>query len=122
MSRIKRAVHASKTRRKYMKRAKGFTGGHKNQWGTVMNAVDRALKYSTRDRKVLKRDMRRLWITRLNAAVRAHGMSYNHFIHGALLAGIALDRKSLAALAIEQPEAFAKVCEQVKAHLPAKAA
>jgi large subunit ribosomal protein L20 len=122
MSRVKRAVHASKTRRKYMKRAKGFTGGHKNQWGTVMNAVDRALKYATRDRKVRKRDFRRLWIVRLNAAVRAHGMSYSQFIYGMGLAGVELDRKSLAALAIEQPEAFAKVCEQVKAKLPAKAA
>jgi large subunit ribosomal protein L20 len=122
MSRVKRAVHASKTRRAYMKRAKGFTGGHKNQWGTVMNAVDRARKYSTRDRKVRKRDFRRLWIVRLNAAVRAYGMSYSQFIFGMGLAGIELDRKSLAALAIEQPEAFAKVCEQVKAKLPAKAA
>ena len=122
MSRVKRAVHASKTRRAYMKRAKGFTGGHKNQWGTVMNAVDRARKYSTRDRKVRKRDFRRLWIVRLNAAVRVHGMSYSQFIFGMGLAGVELDRKSLAALAIEQPEAFAKVCEQVKAKLPAKAA
>jgi large subunit ribosomal protein L20 len=122
MSRVKRGVHASKTRRAYMKRAKGFTGGHKNQWGIVMNTVDRARKYATRDRKVRKREFRALWIQRLNAAVRVHGLSYSRFIHGLELAGIELDRKSLAALAIEQPEAFAKVCEQVKAKLPAKAA
>ena len=122
MSRVKRAVHAAKTKRAYMKRAKGFTGGHKNQWGTVMNAVDRARKYATRDRKVRKRDFRRLWIVRLNAAVRSHGLSYSRFIYGLDLAGVKLDRKSLAALAIEQPDAFAKVCEQVKAKLPAEAA
>jgi large subunit ribosomal protein L20 len=122
MSRVKRGVHASKTRRAYMKRAKGFTGGHKNQWGVVMNSVDRARKYSTRDRKVKKRDFRRLWIVRINAACRVHGLSYSQFIHGLDLAGIELDRKSLAALAIEQPEAFATVCEQVKAKLPVKEA
>ncbi len=87
-----------------------------------MNAVDRAGKYAYRDRKVRKRDFRRLWITRINAAVRQHGLSYSQFIRGAALAGIELDRKSLAALAIEQPEAFAKICEQVKTKLPAKAA
>ena len=105
-----------------MKRAKGFTGGHKNQWGVVMNSVDRARKYATRDRKVRKREFRALWIQRLNAAVRVHGLSYSRFIHGLELAGIELDRKALAALAIEQPEAFAAVCAQVKAKLPAKAA
>jgi large subunit ribosomal protein L20 len=122
MSRVKRGVHSKKTRRTYFKAAKGFTGGRKRLWKTVMNAVDRAGKYAYRDRKVRKRDFRRLWITRLNAAARANGLSYSQFIRGASLAGIALDRKSLAALAIEQPEAFAQVCAQVKAKLPAKAA
>jgi large subunit ribosomal protein L20 len=122
MSRVKRGVPSKKTRRTYFKRAKGFTGGRNRLWKTVMNAVDRAGKYAYRDRKVRKRDFRRLWIARINAAVRAYGLSYSQFIHGAQLAGVALDRKSLAALAIEQPEAFAKVCEEVKAKLPAKAA
>jgi len=122
MSRVKRGVHSKKTRRTYFKAAKGFTGGHGRLWKTVMNAVDRAGKYAYRDRKVRKRDFRRLWITRLNAAARAHGLSYSQFIRGASLAGIALDRKSLAALAIEQPEAFAQICTQAKAKLPVKAA
>jgi large subunit ribosomal protein L20 len=119
MARVKRAVHARKTKNSYFKAAKGFTGGRRRLWKTVMNAVDRARKYAYRDRKVRKRDMRGLWIARLNAAVRAHDMNYSQFIHGAGLAGIGLDRKALANLAIEQPEAFAQICQQVKAKLAA---
>ncbi|HUJ76487.1 MAG TPA: 50S ribosomal protein L20 [bacterium] len=122
MARIKRAVHARKTKRQYFKAAKGFTGGRRRLWKTVLNAVDRARKYAYRDRRVRKRDFRRLWIVRLNAAVRLHQMSYSQFMHGVKLAGIGLDRKALANLAIEDPAAFATLCQQVKAKLPAKAA
>jgi large subunit ribosomal protein L20 len=119
MARVKRAVHSRKKRNSYFKAAKGFTGGRKRLWRTVRNAVDRARQYAYRDRKVRKRDFRRLWIVRINAAVRAHDLSYSQFIRGAKLAGIGLDRKVLANLAIEQPEAFGTICEQVKARLAA---
>src|SRR5690349_20933506 len=117
MARVKRAVNARKTKRAYFKAAKGFTGGRKRLWKTTMNAVDRARKYATRDRKVRKRDFRALWIVRLNAAVREHELSYSQFIHGVQLAGIGLDRKALSNLAIEDAAAFAAICQQVKAKL-----
>lgn len=119
MARVKRAVNARKTKRAYFKAAKGFTGGRKRLWKTTMNAVDRARKYATRDRKVRKRDFRALWIVRLNAAVREHDLSYSQFIHGVQLAGIGLDRKALSNLAIEDAAAFAAICQQVKAKLAA---
>lgn len=119
MARVKRAVHSRKKKNDYFKRAKGFTGGRRRMWRTVRNAVDRARQYAYRDRRTRKRDFRRLWIARINAAVRSHDLSYSQFIHGAKLAGIELDRKSLANLAIEQPEAFEEICRQVKAKLAA---
>lgn len=119
MARIKRAVAARKQKKDYFKAAKGYTGGRKRLWRTVKNAVDRARKYAYRDRKVRKRDFRRLWIVRINAAVRSHDLNYSQFIRGAKLAGIELDRKVLANLAIEQPDAFGKICDEVKAKLAA---
>ncbi len=119
MARIKRAVAARKLKKDYMKAAKGYTGGRRRLWRTVRNAVDRARQYAYRDRKVRKRDFRRLWIVRINAAVRAHDLSYSQFIRGAKLAGFALDRKTLANLAIEDPNAFKQICEQVKEKLVA---
>lgn len=119
MARVKRAVHAKKTKRTYFKRAKGFTGGRGRLWKTVMNAVDRALKYAYRDRKVRKRDFRRLWIARLNASVRQHGMSYSQFIYGLKLAGITLNRKTLSNMAIEDAQSFEAICKTVKAKLAA---
>lgn len=119
MARIKRAVHARKRKKAYFKAAKGYSGGRRRLWRTVRNAVDRARQYAYRDRKVRKRDFRRLWIVRINAAVRAHGLSYSQFIHGAKEAGIELNRKTLANLAIEEPEVFEKICEAVKAKLAA---
>ncbi|MDH4121693.1 MAG: 50S ribosomal protein L20 [Deltaproteobacteria bacterium] len=117
MARVKRGVHAKKIRKTYFKRAKGFTGGRKRLWKTVRNAVDRALKYAYRDRRNRKRDFRRLWIARLNAAVRPHGMSYSQFIHGLKQADIRMDRKALSNLAIEQPKAFEAICQTVKQKL-----
>ena len=119
MARVKRAVHARKKKNDYLKAAKGYTGGRRRLWRTVRNAVDRARAYAYRDRKVRKRDFRRLWIVRLNAAVRGHELSYSQFMHGVKLAGIELDRKVLANLAIEEPEAFERICTQVKAKLAA---
>ena len=119
MARVKRAVHARKRKRDYFKFAKGFTGGRKRLWRTVRMAVERAKVYAYRDRRVRKRDFRGLWIQRINAAVRLHDLSYSQFMHGAKLAGLELDRKALANLAIEEPEAFKGICEMAKAKLAA---
>ena len=119
MARVKRAVHARKRKNAFFKAAKGFTGGRKRLWRTVRNAVERAQQYAYRDRRNKKRDFRALWIQRINAAVRMHELSYSQFIRGAKLAGIGLDRKALANLAIEAPEAFKEICEQAKAKLAA---
>ncbi|MBI3992543.1 MAG: 50S ribosomal protein L20 [Candidatus Lambdaproteobacteria bacterium] len=119
MARVKRAVLARKHKKQYFKAAKGFTGGRRRLWRTVRNAVDRARQYAYRDRRVRKRDFRRLWIVRINAAVRANGLSYSQFIHGARAAGIGLDRKALSNLAIEEPAVFSQICETVKAQLAA---
>jgi len=119
MARVKRAVAARKHKKDYFKAAKGFTGGRRRLWRTVRNAVDRAQQYAYRDRRVRKRDFRKLWITRINAAVREHELSYSQFIRGLKLAGIELDRKVLANLAVEQPAAFEKICAEVKTKLAA---
>ncbi len=119
MARVKRAVQARKRKKDYFKAAKGYSGGRRRLWRTVRNAVDRARQYAYRDRKVRKRDFRRLWIVRLNAAVRAHDLSYSQFIRGVKLAGIELDRKALSNLAIEQPETFGKIVNEVKSKLAA---
>ena len=119
MAKISRAVHARKRKKGYFKAAKGFSGGRRRLWRTVRNAVDRARQYAYRDRRVRKRDFRRLWIVRLNAAVRAHDLNYSQFIQGLKLAGIELDRKALSNLAIEEPETCGKIVHQVKAKLAA---
>ncbi len=119
MPRAKRAVAHRKLKKDYMKAAKGYKGGRRNLWRTVRNAVERSMQYAYRDRKNRKREFRRLWIVRINAAVRENGLNYSQFIRGAILAGIELDRKVLANLAIEHPDAFAQICEEVKAKLAA---
>ena len=119
MARVKRAVQSRKHKKDYFKAAKGYSGGRRRLWRTVRNAVDRSRKYAYAHRKVRKRDFRRLWITRINAAVRLHELSYSQFIHGAKLAGIELDRKVLSNLAIEEPGVFGELCQQVKAKLAA---
>ncbi|MCP6768634.1 50S ribosomal protein L20, partial [Klebsiella pneumoniae] len=92
--------------------AKGFYGRRKNTIRTAKAAVDRAMQYATRDRKAKKRTFRALWIQRLNAAVREHGLTYSRFIDGLAKAGVTVDRKVLSQLAIEQPEAFAAIVAQ----------
>lgn len=101
-------------RKKVLKLAKGYWGRRKNCVRTAKDAVAKAGKYAYRDRKVKKREFRRLWITRISAAVRADGMNYSRFINGLKKADIALDRKALSNLAIEDPKAFSAIVVEAK--------
>jgi large subunit ribosomal protein L20 len=109
--RIKRGSKARKRRKKILKLAKGFRGGRSKLFRTAADAVDKSLMYAYRDRRQRKRDFRRLWIARINAAVRIHKLSYSRFMHGLKLAKVELDRKVLADLAISDPAGFAKIAE-----------
>lgn len=104
-------------RKKYLKQAKGFVSGKSRQYVAAREAVDRALAYAYRDRRTKKRDFRRLWITRINAAARLNGLSYSHLINGLKLAEIEIDRKMLADLAVHDAPAFAALAEAAKAKL-----
>ena len=117
--RVKLAVHSRKRKKALFKAAKGYRGGRSRLLRTVKDAVDRAREYSYRDRKNRKRDFRRLWIIRINAAIREHGMNYSQFICGLKASKIELDRKTLAYLAMEEPELFAKVAQAAKTNLAA---
>jgi large subunit ribosomal protein L20 len=117
MPRVKRAVHARKKRRKVLEQAKGYWGLKKSSYRYAKEQVEHSLVYAYRDRKNKKRTFRQLWIVRINAAARANGLSYNRFIAGVHAAGIELDRKSLAELAVNDPAAFTVVAEQAKAAL-----
>jgi len=111
MPRVKRSVRARARHKKYLKLAKGFRGGRRRLYRSAREAVERGLAFAYRDRKVRKREFRSLWITRINAAVRPLGLSYSRFISGAKKAGIALDRKVLADLAIYDPQGFVQIAE-----------
>ncbi len=102
---------AKQRRKRILKRAKGFFGGKKNQTRAGREAVERAMAYAYRDRKARKRDFRRLWIIRINAAARLNGLSYSHFISGLKKANIDIDRKVLADLAVRDEAGFAKLAE-----------
>ena len=117
MPRVKRAVHAHKKRRKVLEQARGYWGLKHSSYKRAKEQVDHSLVYAYRDRKNKKRTFRRLWITRINAGARQHGLSYNQFIHGCGKAGIELDRKVLADLAVSDPAAFGAIAEQAKAAL-----
>lgn len=117
MPRVKRSVHARKKRRKVLDQAKGYYGLKKSHYRYAKEQVDKSLVYAYRDRKNRKRTFRSLWIVRINAAARANGLSYNQLMHGLGKAGIELDRKSLADLAISDPAAFTAVAERAKAAL-----
>jgi large subunit ribosomal protein L20 len=106
MARVKRGVTSHAKHKKVLKAAKGFYGRRKNTIRTAKAAVDRSMQYATRDRKVKKRNFRALWIQRINAAVREHGLTYGRFIDGLNKAGIEVDRKILSEMAISQSEAF----------------
>ncbi len=109
MPRVKRGFKARRRRKKILKMAKGYVGGRRRMFKVAKETVHRALVYAYRDRKQRKRDFRRLWIVRINAAARAHGMSYSRFIAGLKRAGVGLDRKVLADIAVHDPEAFAEL-------------
>jgi large subunit ribosomal protein L20 len=117
MPRVKRAVHARKKRAKVLGQAKGYYGRKKSSYRFAKEQVEHSLKHAYRDRKAKKRTFRSLWIVRINAAARVQGLSYNRFMAGVRLAGIELDRKSLADIAVSDPDAFALVAEQAKAAL-----
>ncbi len=114
--RVKRGLTSHRRHKKYLAMAKGFRSGRHKLYRTAREAVERSLTYAYRDRKVKKREFRKLWIMRINAAVREHGMSYSRFINAMQKTGIELNRKVLADLAVRDKEAFAQIVEQVKAH------
>lgn len=109
--RVKRGFKARRRRKKILKLAKGYRGGRSKLFRTATDAVDKALMYAYRDRRARKRDFRRLWITRINAAARMNDLSYSKFIHGLKLAGIELDRKILAELAVSDPAGFSQIAK-----------
>ena len=119
MPRIKRSVHARKKRRKVLEQAKGYWGLKKSSYRHAKEQVEHSLVYAYRDRKNRKRVFRRLWIQRINAAARAQGLSYNQFVAGCKRAGIDLDRKVLADLAVSDPAAFGKIADRAKSALEA---
>jgi large subunit ribosomal protein L20 len=106
MSRVKRSVHARKKRRDALERAKGYRGEKHSSYRRAKEQLLKSDSYAYRDRRNKKRDFRRLWITRINAAARREGMSYSEFMHGMKLAGVELDRKVLADIAVRDPETF----------------
>ena len=118
MARVKRAVHSKKHRRATLERAKGYYGNKSRSYRAANEQVMHSLQYAYRDRRARKGDFRQLWIQRINAAARSHGMTYNRFIQGLNLAGVEVDRKILAELAVNDAPAFAALVETAKAALP----
>ena len=116
MARVKRGVTARARHKKILDMAKGYRGRSKNCFRVAIEKVEKGLQYAYRDRKNKKRDFRGIWIQRINAAARLHGMVYSQFIRGLSLANIGLNRKMLAEIAIHQPETFASLVKQAKKH------
>ncbi len=119
MARVKRGVTAHAKHKKVLAQAKGFKGRRKNTIRIAKQAVEKSMQYAYRDRKNRKRTFRALWIQRLNAAAREHGLTYSRLIDGLAKAGVEVDRKVLSDIAIREPEAFAAIVAQAKAALPA---
>ena len=119
MSRVKRGVTSHAKHKKVLKAAKGFFGRRKNTIRAAKAAVDKSMQYAYRDRKNRKREFRALWIQRINAAAREHGLTYSVFINGLSKSGITVDRKVLSDLAIHEPAAFQAIAEKAKAALAA---
>ena len=117
MPRVSHAVATKKRKKKVLKQSKGYWGARSRLFRTAREAVDRAQVYAYRDRRQRKRDFRRLWIVRINAAARRNGMSYSQLVHGLGQAGVAINRKVLADLAVRDPAAFAAVVEQARPHI-----
>ena len=120
MARVKRGVTSHARHKAVLAEAKGYRGRRKNTIKVARQAVEKAGQYAYRDRKAKKRNFRSLWIQRINAGARQYGIAYGKFMHGLTLAGIELDRKVLADLAVREPEAFKSIVEQAKAALPAE--
>ncbi len=114
MSRVKRSVHARKKRRDALARAKGYRGEKHSSYKRAKEQLLKSDSYAYRDRRNKKRDFRRLWITRINAAARREGMSYSEFMHGLNQAGVEVNRKMLADIAVRDPEAFRRFAEQAR--------
>ena len=117
MARVKRGVQARARHKKVLDKAKGYRGRRKNVFRVAVQAVTKAGQYAYRDRRQRKRQFRALWIARINAAAREHGLSYSRFINGLKKASIEIDRKVLADIAVYEKEAFAQLAEQAKASL-----
>jgi len=117
MARVNSRVQAHARHKKVIKAAKGYRGRRKSCFRVATQAVDKARQYAYRDRKVKKREFRRLWIARINAAARVNGLSYSRFMHGLSEAGIELDRKVLADIAVRDAEGFAKLADTVRAQI-----
>lgn len=122
MARVKRGVTARARHKKVLKLAKGYRGRNSTVFRVAIEKVEKGLQYAFRDRRAKKRNFRSLWIQRINAAAREQGLTYGRFINGLALAGIEVDRKVLADLAVHEPEAFNALVAQAKAALPATAA
>ena len=114
MTRVKRSTHARKKRKATLARAKGYRGEAHSSYKRAKEAVMKADSYAYRDRRNRKRDFRRLWITRINAAARREGLSYSQFMHGLALAGVQVDRKILADLAVRDTEAFRRFAQRAR--------
>lgn len=119
MARVKRGVTAHARHKKVLKLAEGYRGRSKNCFRVAIEKVEKALRYSYRDRKARKRDMRALWIVRINAGAREQGLTYGRFMNGLRRAGIELDRKQLAEMAATEPTAFAALVEKARTALAA---
>jgi large subunit ribosomal protein L20 len=119
MARVKRGVHAKKKHRDVLERAKGYRGARSRRFRVAKEAVQHADRYAYRDRRKRKGDLRKLWITRINAAARNEGMSYSRLVHGLRLAEIELDRKILADLAVRDPAAFGEIVSAARSALEA---
>jgi len=120
MPRATSAPARNKRKKKILRVAKGYFGGRKNLYRTAKDAVEKGWEHAYRDRKKKKRNFRALWITRINAAVREHDLSYSRFINGLKVAGVEMDRKAMADLAVRSPDAFAALVERAKEGLAAK--
>jgi large subunit ribosomal protein L20 len=121
MARVKRGTTTKARHKRILEQAKGYYGRRKNTIRIARQAVEKAGQYAYRDRKVKKRSFRALWIQRINAAVRAEGLTYGQFMHGLKLAGVDLDRKVLADIAMHEGTAFSAIIAQARAALPAQA-
>ncbi|RST70292.1 50S ribosomal protein L20 [Candidatus Aquarickettsia rohweri] len=122
MSRVKRGVTTKARHKKIIKLAKGYRGRAKNCFRVAIQRVEKGLQYAYRDRRTKKRDFRALWIQRINAATRAHGLAYSQFIKGIKLAGITLNRKMLSELAIHNADAFNQILNKAQEALKKEAA